>query len=236
MTTEGYVKSRRNLNFINMGFIVVSIPLVSILCLTMKGHSPNVMILAMLSGVSLFIALEMIVLTIFVMRKMRKIGYLVDDTGISRLDKHGASAELIEYGALDNVKIVTLQNDAIRVIKIKYGRKRLTMIGLDGMDHIAASLRESDARKVISEKFSKVDWYSCKTGVVSLIIIVPIMILLLFFNETIAACVSDITLIGFGLYMLIFKPMTNYYGKKWRIFEVILSLIIIGAKIVDHAI
>ena len=234
MTTEAYVKSRRNLNFINMGFMVVCIPVIAILVLMMKGHSPSLMILSILGGVSLFIALEMIVLTIFVVKKMRKIGYLVDEKGIARLDKQGESSELIDYESIDNVKIVTLKNNDIRVIKIKYGRKRLMMIGLDDMDHIATCLRVSDARDVISEKSSQIDWYSLKTGVVTMVIIIPVMILLLLFRENIASCFSGIILIGFGLYMLIFKPLTNYYGKKWRVSEVVLSLIIIGSKLVDY--
>jgi len=235
MTTEAYIKDRRNINYVNTVLFAVLLPLVAWILIKMHPNleSSSIFIFTM-AGMTIFIVVEMLILTYILVRKMRLIGYDLDEFGISKLNKFGSPTNPVAYSDIKQVTAIFLKDGMLRLIKINAGKKSITLVGIENLTDVLAELKMNVDETKYKEKTAFANWYSMKTNIISIFIAVPIVLALLIFSGKIYVYLNEIFFIGFALYLIIFKPMTKYYGAKSRKFEIGLSVLLILSRVLDY--
>lgn len=151
-TTEVYIRERRNVNIQNMVLMSVMIPALTYFLFTYKFDIEMTgPIIRIMFGLPAFILVEMIILTIIVMKKTQNLYITLCEVDITRTN--GKKSERIYFGDMESVKIIYIPSGQLKLIKLKGGGNNIILIGLEHMEAVKDYIIERvDSRNVTEKK------------------------------------------------------------------------------------
>lgn len=228
--SEKTIKERKKILLVMAIMIPFIIILTSIVMSVGKG-SINVFKLALIIiPCIIFITLEIILVSYFMFKKLRSTSLVVSTDGIERIG--GKSKEFIKYSDIKKFQIKNDKYGKLLFIKLSTDKRKITVYGFDNMEIILKSLKENVAENFnISEKQYKVDWNSPIAVVIIMIVTIGILLPLMKFNFSIYKIFIILFPIALSVYFLFYKPISKAAGARFRIFEIVISCIMILATI-----
>jgi|GEM_PF-7097208 len=230
--SEKTIKERKKILLVMAIMIPFIIILTAIVMLAGKG-SVNVFKLArIIIPCIVFITLEIILVGYFVFKKLRSTSLVVSIDGIERIG--GKSKEFIKYSDIKKFQIKNDKYGKLLFIKLSTDKRKVTIYGFDNMEIILKNLKENvDENFKISEKQYKVDWNSPIAVVIIMIVTIGILLPLMRFNSSTYKIFNILFPLALSTYFLFYKPISKAAGARFRIFEIVISCIMILAIILE---
>lgn len=228
-TTVDYIRERRNVNIQNILLMSIMFPALMYILFKYKFElEMTAPIIGIMFGLPAFLLLEMIVITIIVMKKTRSLYITLYESVITRIN--GMKSERIFFSDIKRVQIIYIPSGQLKLIKLKAGRKNIILIGLEHMETVKDFITQRVDPRFVTEKRAKINWYSPVTNFFTFMITMVIIVPLIFFGGSFYEYFNHIFMIGLGLYVIIFKPSSKYYGIRFRAVEVILGCILLVSR------
>lgn len=230
--SEKTIKERKKILLVMEIMMPVIISLTAIVMSAGKG-SINIFKLAIIIiPCIIFITLEIILVGYFVFKKLRSTSLVVSIDGIERIG--GKSKEFIKYSEINKLQIKNDKYGKLLFIKLSTDKRKVTIYGFDNMESIIKSLKENIAENInVSEKQYKVDWNSPFAMVIIMIVTICILLPLMRFNISVYKIFNMLFPVVLSAYFLFYKPISKAAGARFRIFEIIISCIMILATILN---
>lgn len=228
--SEKTIKEKKKI-LIAMGMMIPFIIILTVVVMSVGRGSINVFKLArFIIPCIAFITLEIILVSYFIFKKLRSTSLVVSTDGIERIG--GKSKEFIKYSDIKNLQIKNDKYGKLLFIKLSTDKRKVTIYGFDNMEIILKRLKENVAENFnISEKQYKVDWNNPIAVVIIMIVTIGLLLPLMRFNEGAYRVFNMIFPLALSTYFLFYKPISKAAGTRFRIFEIVISGIMILATI-----
>ncbi len=230
--SEKTIKERKKILFL-MGIMIPVTMLLTIVFMSIGKDSVDVIELAIIFVVvSVFVSLELMLVSYIMFKKLRSTKLVVCEEGIERIG--GKSKEFIKYSDIKKLQVKNDKYGKLLFIKVNAKKRILTIYGFDNMENILNILKENVCEDInISEKQHKVDWNSPFTLVIVMLLTCGILIGMMKFNLSIYRIFNILFPLVLGGYFLFFKPISKASGARFRIFEIIIACVMIIATILS---
>jgi len=230
--SEKTIKERKKILLV-MAIVIPFIVILTAFVMAAGKGSINVFKLALIIVPCIvFITLEIILVSYFVFKKLRSTSLVVSTEGIERIG--GKSKEFIKYSDIKKFQIKNDKYGKLLFIKLNTDKRKIIIYGFDNMEIILKSLKENVAENFnISEKQYKVDWNSPIAMVIIMVVTIGILLPLMRFNMNIYKIFNILFPLALSTYFLFYKPISKAAGARFRIFEIVISCIIILATILN---
>jgi hypothetical protein len=228
--SEKTIKERKKVLLVMAIMMPVIIILTSIAMLAGKG-SINIFKLAIIIiPCIVFVTLEIVLVSYFMFKKLRSTSLVVYTDGIERIG--GKSKEFIKYSDIKKFQIKNDKYGKLLFIKLNTDKRKIIVYGFDNMEDILKILKENVGENFnISEKQYKVNWNSPIAVAIIMIVTISILLPLMRFNISIYKDFNILFIIALSIYLLFYKPISKAAGARFRIFEIVISGIMVLATI-----
>lgn len=228
--SEKTIKERKKIMLV-MGIMMPVIMILTVIVLLYGKGSVNVLKLALfIVPAILFLSLELVIVSYVMFKKLRSTSLTVSTDGVERVG--GKSKEFIKYSEITKFQVKSDKFGKLLFIKLNVGKKVVTIYGFDNMELILKSLKENVVETlIISEKQYRVDWNSPVTAVIIMILTIGVLLPMMKFNISMYKIFNMIFPLALGLYFLFYKPISKAAGARFRIFEIVISCLMIPAAI-----
>ena len=230
--SEKTIKERKKILLV-MAIMMPVIIILTVIVMSVGKGSINVFKLAIIIiPCIVFITLEIILVGYFVFKKLRSTSLVVSTDGIERIG--GKSKEFIKYSDIKKFQIKNDKYGKLLFIKLNTDKRKIIIYGFDNMEIILKSLKENVAENFnISEKQYKVDWNNPIAVVIIMIVTIGILLPLMRFNISIYKVFNILFALALSIYFLFYKPISKAAGARFRIFEIVISGIMILGTILN---
>ncbi|WP_160689773.1 hypothetical protein [Clostridium sp. C2-6-12] len=228
--SEKTIREKKKI-LLTMGMMIPFIVILTVLVMSMGRGTINIFKLArFIIPCIIFITLEIVLVSYLMFKKLRSTSLVVSTEGIERIG--GKSKELIKYSDIKKFQIKNDKYGKLLFIKLSTDKRKVTIYGFDNMEIILKSLKENvDENFNISEKQYKVDWNNPLAVVIIMIVTICLLLPLMRFNEGAYRVFNMIFPLALSTYFLFYKPISKAAGTRFRIFEIVISGIMILATI-----
>ena len=230
--SEKTIKERKKILLV-MAIMMPVIIILTVIVMSVGKGSINVFKLAIIIiPCIIFITLEIILVSYFMFKKLRSTSLVVSTDGIERIG--GKSKEFIKYSDIKKFQIKNDKYGKLLFIKLSTDKRKITVYGFDNMEDILKILKENVAENFnISEKQYKVDWNSPIAVVIIMIVTIGILLPLMRFNISIYKVFNILFALALSIYFLFYKPISKAAGARFRLFEIVISGIMILGTILN---
>lgn len=229
--SEDIIKERKKIMVIMVCFMPIMM-VAFVLLFSSQGNGIKDMQLALkiIGGVSTFVILEMVVVSKMMFKRIRSIIINFDEKGFTRIN--GKKTERFEFDEMTNVKITKKEGQLQKmIIKGKCANKAFILGGYDNMSQMNTLIETSVM--TIGQKEQKIDWSSPKVVIAVMGLTFLVMAILSLIDGDILDYTSPLFQVVFGLYFMIFKPISKSSGARFKLLENIMGvLLIIGGSAV----
>jgi hypothetical protein len=237
--SEEIIKSR--IKTINIILLIVGSFVIILYLISAYFIKLNFLIVIPAILLTIFISVLIIIIMYKALFKSFKdIKIIINDKCIER---NGINInEKIEFNDIKKVKIIKLKNDKILGLKVISKNNIFVIGGFEKIDEIAEKINNKVENNIIEVSTRKSDPTNIKSIILSaflgLLIYIIIILLIIFIpiifklnNRIYITNILDKSImIIIGISLFIIKPLSKRLGKKYKIFEIIISLfLILGA-------
>lgn len=220
MSEEALWERKRN-NYIMMALMPIAMTLFAILTTSVKNNQVDYgFVFKIIIPISAFIIAEMLIVTHVMIKKIKCLSIVMDETGFSRVNKK--NSERYDFANIESVTAV-YNPSKTRLMQLKCKGKKCNIIlaGFDNMEELKEHFIKAEVQ--IKEKNMKADWNSPLMIVVVFVGTLAVMSLIMMLKGSFYDIFSQLFQIGFGLYLIGFKIISKTSGAKFRKFELILG-------------
>jgi hypothetical protein len=222
------IKERKRVNYLLM--IMLPIMMVGFAYILFKVKfdgdidiKPFIIIICI---VAFLLMIEMFVVFKVMLKKISQMKLIVSDTSIKRVG--GRFEETIRYEDVQKLTVKRDQTNRILYIKVKTSKKAINLSGFDDMDFVLSQLKSMlNDESMLVEIKNKINWQSpVATGIGfigTMLVFSFVALLNLDLYETFILFIPVVL----GILFLITKPISKNGGARFRVFEVIISCIMI---------
>lgn len=174
----------------------------------------------------------------FILNRLKQIKIIIKDNNLQKISGETIIKEIV----LDkNLNLMKVNNKKSEIINLKISNKYNTtnIYGYDNIKQLFNNIIQAGNIENIKEKTTIFDYSKPSIhfmfiiiGIVLYLIILGFQVLNSFFSEEyykiiISKLINIIIPVSLGLFILIFRPISKTLGKKYQIFEIIGSIILI---------
>lgn len=183
-------------------------------------------------GCVVFCTLEVVIVGSLMFKKLRTTKAIIKEDRVERIG--GKFTETVKFEEIKKVKIKKDKFGKILLIRITGDKKTYVLNGFENMDLIVKAIKENiNDNVVVSEKRYKVDWSNPLVLVLVMSMTAAVILMIIKFGREYFELYNLVFTSVFALWFLIGKPISKNGGKRFRIFEVIISVIMIIATVIN---
>ncbi len=172
------------------------------------------------------IIIEFKVISHFMFKKLRETTLVIEEDKFVRIG--GKFKEEVLFSDIDSIKVIRDKFNKIALIKLETKKKAMNIYGLDNMDGIADILNDHLPSKAMkNEKKYKVNWNSRGLLIGIMVATALVILLMMKVNLGLYQVFNMVFPLALAIYFLWYKPISKNAGSRFRIFEIIISIIII---------
>ncbi|BEP28695.1 hypothetical protein [Helicovermis profundi] len=184
-----------------------------------------------LSGISIFLVIELIVVSKIMLKKIKSNKIEFTDTAIKRYG--GKYVEEFNFEDITKIKVIKLPSKKIEYIKIKYKKKSITLYGFENLEDIFKKIENKiPDTSIITDKFWKINWNNPFAMIVFMLLLLVVISSITRINHTLYEYFNNVFTIGVSLYFILGKPISKSGGKRFRILELILGCAILISSLI----
>lgn len=228
--SDSFIKERKKINLSLIILIIATICIMSYYYIVVKKIDNISLFMKIMSIMSIFLVAEMVIVSWLMLKKIKTTTLTInEDNFVRQGGKTKKSTEVINYDEITSVKVIKKPNNETVFIKLKLNKKRFNITGFDQMDNLVGIFKDKGIE--IENKKWKFDWNSTAAifgiGGITLVVILG----LITFSDDLYNLFNKLFMIGFGAYILFGKVISKNMGKRFRILEYVLGILLIGLSI-----
>lgn len=175
-------------------------------------------------GVITFIELEIFIISRIMLKKVSENTLTIGTDFIQRKSK--VLEPPLDFKFIQKLVIKYNPNGSVNYINVTNSSQTIRLYGFENMEEIAQILKTHLPHAEVKEHTYKFDYNS---PVSCVIIFLACIILFSFADNHLSLPLDDIVAILMGIWMLFGKPISKAQGNRFRILEIVCSLLIIGS-------
>lgn len=172
---------------------------------------------------TLIIEIEFLVISHILLKKMKASSITLSDECIVRTS--GKSSETIPFEKIVKLIITEKPSGDIHLLNLGLGSKGIILYGFDDLEEIANLLQNKISESVVKRKRQKIDWNNPITLIGIMVATLLTIIVIQAFGPTYYFVFNFGVIFTSSIIMMLFKPMSRIYGKRFVIFEVGLAIL-----------
>ena len=221
--SDAFIKKTKRTYLCMYIFIPSGIFLMSALLLFANGGIDNMaLFLGVFIGITAFIEIELLIVSKMMLKKVKENTLTI---GPNFLQRFGKKAEYpIEFQHIQKLYIKKEATGTIAYINIQTSAQTIRLCGFENLEEIAEILKANAVQASIKESQYKLDYNH--PAMFALIFFIALFVFYLF-NAKLSIPLNDLVFFGFGIWFLLFKPVSKAQGKRFRLFEIIVGALII---------
>ncbi|WP_461205807.1 hypothetical protein [Clostridium sp. DL1XJH146] len=230
--SEETIKQRKKLMIVMAIIMLVAIVFFSIFLSSIDEIKNIWLFIKIISVMAAIMIIEIVIVSRIMFKKLRTMEIIVTEKTFVR--QGGKFIEAISFNDLIRVKVSTEPSGKIAFIKLKTRKKSFSISGFESMDILVENIKEKleDSSILIIKKW-KVNWNNPITSVIAGIITMIIIALLMRFSLSKYEIFNRFLIIGFALFLLIYRPISRNSGKRFRILELVSGiLMLVGSALI----
>lgn len=174
------------------------------------------------------IMIEMIIVYKMMIKKIKEMKLIIQDDCFKRVG--GKFSENISYKSIDEILVKRDKNGKILVMEVKSNNIKVNLLGFEDMEKILSLLSGNIKNKsFITEKTYKISYKDPMIVILIMILTMTLIIALVKTDVNSYRIFSDIFPFAFGLFVIFFKPISKNAGSRFRILEIIISILLVVA-------
>ncbi len=212
----------------NYLYMMISIPLGIIatgvyLLMQDTNSNPNIPLFVGIFGfVIAIIEGEIFIISRVMLKKIKQNQIIIGENFIQRKAKK--LEDPIYFQDIKKIHIKKEKSGKISYIDLATQHKKIRLYGIESLEEIANVLEENKGDSSIKEDSLKMNY---DNPVVYGVTFVVALVIVIFFEELKGLPVSDLISGVIAIWILFFKPISKAQGKRFRIFEIIVGLVIV---------
>lgn len=180
-------------------------------------------------GITLFIELELLIVSKIMLKKVKENTLTIGDDFLQRTGKK--TEYPVYFKDIQKLYIRKEVTGAICYINIRTSAQTLRLYGFENLDTIKEILLTSAPQATVKERQYKMDYNHPIALIVIFFITLGVITL---FNYMWSISLSNLITLGFGVWVLFFKPISKAQGQRFRILEIICGILMIGGICLDY--
>lgn len=230
--SEETIKQRKKLSILLSVIMLISMIIFSFVIINTKELKNIKTFIIIIFVVMVVIAIEMIVVSSIMYKKLRSMEIALTEDGLKR--RGGKFVESLLFEDLTKVQVSKEPSGKIALIKLKTSKKSFNVAGFENMDGLVEDIKEKlEDQSLFIVKNWKLNWNSPVICIGVAIVTMIIIILFMKLGSNIYEIFNKIFIIGFAIFTLIYRPISRNGGKRFRLFETILGIIMLVAEIIS---
>lgn len=224
--SEKAIRDRRRITMI-IG-LMMPILLVGTVFVLLRGKGPvdiNVMG-TFLGAMILALFIQMALVTWIMNKKLRSTKLAVTSDSIVRTG--GDFKECIYYNDIESVHIRRGNTGELLFIKLTWRKRRIDICGFESMEDILKILKErlGESTKIIEKQY-KINWNSPLMCIAAMIVsIIPMWLFIVYSGNLFQIFIVIAQLFAAGI-IFFRKPISRGGGRRFRSFEIVISILIL---------
>lgn len=224
--SEETIKQRKKLMVLMALIMLVAMIIFTFILTGTMDIKDLKLFIKILSVMAVIITLEIFIVSRIMFKKLRTLEIVLTENGIER--RGGKFIELIQFKDLMKIKVSKEPSGKIAFIKLKSSKKLFTVAGFENMDDLENEIKERvEDSTIIKIKKWKYNWNSNINSLYSAIIMTIIIVSIMKLGSNVYYVFNKIFGIGLAIYFLTFRPISKNAGKRFRLFETIIGVLII---------
>lgn len=220
--SEDLIKNRKILMAMLVLFIPVSMTI--FLFSFSNGEMANdlTFMVKLVVGVTLFFTVEVVIIAKIMFKKLRSNTLILDELQIQR--SGGRYTESMYYADIVKLKTSTNPSGDVELIKINTAKGTLKLAGYENMTEIASHIKtQVDPKTKITEKQWKINWNNPYISIVYFVLVIVFYLLVEKVSTSARHFISPIINICLALYFILFKPISQSTGQRFRLLELVVG-------------
>lgn len=231
--SEKEIKRRKK----NMYVMMVMLPVIMLLTVVVlnmnKSGDMDIAALAVVLIIaSVFVEVEMLILTKVIFNKLRKLKLIITEEGFIRTAK--GKEERVLFSDITKINTRYFTDGNICFIKVKHRHGVISINGFESLDEIFNTIKQNlPESTVIEEKKYKIDWNNPIILIVWMLIAAFIMLAIMGGSSKAYSIFNFIFMLVIALAALFFKPVSKASGVRFRKVEIIFGVVVIALDVLS---
>nr|WP_302595770.1 hypothetical protein [uncultured Cellulosilyticum sp.] len=179
--------------------------------------------------VSIFLELEIFIVSRIMLKKVKENTLTIGEDFIQRKSK--VLEPPIQFKFIQKLAIKYAPNGNVNTIDIQTSSQSVRLCGFENMSEIAELLKSKSPSAKVKEHTYKLDY---NHPLAFITIFVACILVFYFARYKFFLPLNDIFLVGFGIWLLLGKPISKAQGDRFRAIEVICSILMIGCMALSY--
>lgn len=224
--SEDTIKERRKRIYVMMGMMPVIFSLFYYIFARQNGIADFGIMIGIFVFVLVFMICETLIVTSTMLKKLRQMQLIMGSEAFER--RGGKFAELVNYSDINFLEVRRGNKGQIIFIKVKYLNKIINISGFEEMETILKQLTESMPEgQPVKEKQYKINWENPVILIFIMLLTVIVILVIISAGANYYGLFNLLFILAFGLFFLLYKPISRNAGKRFRTFEIIISVIML---------
>lgn len=229
--SEESIKQRKKHMILTIIIMSVAMVIFTYFLINIKAIHNIRMFVTIISITLIFLIIEILIVSSILFRKLRTMEMLVTENGLTR--RGGKFEETLLFYDLIKVKVSREPSGKIAIIKLKTRKKSINIIGFENLEYLLEDISNNvEDSSLIVEKKWKYNWNSPMFSFCCAVIVILILVLLMKLRLDIYYIFNELFMIGLGIFVIIYRPISKNAGRRFRVLEVVVgTLILVGSVI-----
>lgn len=225
--SEKEIKKRgKNIYLIMALMPIVMIATIYVLNRNRGGEVDYTPLIIIFLGISVFVEVEMLIVSKLMFSKLRKLKLVLNDGGFIRTANN--REEKVSYNEINKIDVKYNVDGSICFIKIKYKNKIISINGFENLDEILDTLKKNLLESVeVKEKRYRINWNNPIILIVWMAIVTVVILAIMGIGRGAYAIFNFVFMLDIALAALFFKPISKSAGVRFRKWEVIFGIVMI---------
>lgn len=222
--SDQFIKRSKINYLLTMIMLPIGICLIAFLTLHTSGApSDSQFFIYFITGISIFLELEIFIVSRIMLKKVKLNTLTIGEDFIQRKSK--VLEYPIHFKFIQKLTIKYNPNGSINTIDVQTSSQNIRLCGFENMNEIAQILKSKSTAANLKEHTYKLDY---NHPLIFIIIFVACTLMFHLARYQFSIPLNDIFLVGFGIWLLFGKPISKAQGDRFRVLEVICSILMIG--------
>lgn len=224
------IKESKQKNYMMMAMTALIIIVFAFIFSSQTGDS-DYKLMASIVAISITIAiLGIIIISRIMFKNLIDMRLIVGINKFKRIS--GKFNEEIIYATIKFIQVIRGANGKIIMLKVLSENNRITIYGFEDMDTVLALMRNNVMdQSVITEKKYIVNWNSPVITILAMALTAGIFTFMIKTDLYYYRLFNMLFIFVFGLFLLLFKPISKGAGMRFRRFETILSIVLLASDV-----
>lgn len=171
---------------------------------------------------------ELFILSKYMFKRLKEVRLIIKGDGFERAD--GKNSENINFDQIKSLRVKRNPNGDIAYIKVNSKGKTINITGFEDMDEIHSILSDNISQNTKeNEKQYKIKWDSPAVIISIMLLTALVIVSIIKYDKSLYDLFNAFFTMGMGLVFTFYKPLVRNTGPRFRKFEIIISILLLGS-------